>query len=205
MVVGVGDSLKEGVAKGQEAWRAAESSVTSKVDAMVTQASAGYASWSTPQEMLVRGLKQTSISLTIGVFLGAAVSGGLLCGGIAWYVANKQLFGHAAAAARGLIANARKAVLATPEGEALSKALIENAREAGTPTALGAQNAFRSVDSRDLSPEDLLRMLEDLSARVTKLEALGGRPAAPATSPEPAASAGKDSLAFSMTPGGDFA
>ena len=78
---------------------------------------------------------------------------------------------------------------------------------AGTPTAsaLAAQNAFRSVDSRDLGPEDLLRMLEDLSARVTKLEALGGRPAAPAASPEPAASAGKASLAFSMTPGGDFA
>ena len=202
------DSLKEGVAKGHEAWRAAESSVTSKVDAMVTQASTGYASWTTPQEMLVRGLKQTSISLTIGVFLGAAVSGGLLCGGVAWYVANKQLFGHAAAAARGLIASARKAVLATPEGEALSKALIEKAREAGTPTAsaLAAQNAFRSVDSRDLGPEDLLlRMLEDLSARVTKLEALGGRPAAPAASPDPAASAGKASLAFSMTPGGDFA
>ena len=200
------DSLKEGVAKGHEAWRAAESSVTSKVDAMVTQASTGYASWS-PQEMLVRGLKQTSISLTIGVFLGAAVSGGLLCGGVAWYVANKQLFGHATAAARGLIASARKAVLATPEGEALSKALIEKAREAGTPTAsaLAAQNAFRSVDSRDLGPEDLLRMVEDLSARVTKLEALGGRPAAPAASPDPAASAGKASLAFSMTPGGDFA
>ena len=97
--------------------------------------------------------------------------------------------------------------MATPEGEALSKALIEKAREAGTPTAsaLAAQNAFRSVDSRDLGPEDLLRMLEDLSARVTKLEALGGRPAAPAASPEPAASAGKASLAFSMTPGGDFA
>ena len=200
------DSLKEGVAKGHEAWRAAESSVTSKVDAMVTQASTGYASWS-PQEMLVRGLKQTSISLTIGVFLGAAVSGGLLCGGVAWYVANKQLFGHATAAARGLIASARKAVLATPEGEALSKALIEKVREAGTPTAsaLAAQNAFRSVDSRDLGPEDLLRMVEDLSARVTKLEALGGRPAAPAASPDPAASAGKASLAFSMTPGGDFA
>ena len=200
------DSLKEGVAKGHEAWRAAESSVTSKVDAMVTQASTGYASWS-PREMLVRGLKQTSISLTIGVFLGAAVSGGLLCGGVAWYVANKQLFGHATAAARGLIASARKAVLATPEGEALSKALIEKAREAGTPTAsaLAAQNAFRSVDSRDLGPEDLLRMVEDLSARVTKLEALGGRPAAPAASPDPAASAGKASLAFSMTPGGDFA
>ena len=36
-------------------------------------------------------------------------------------------------------------------------------------------------------------------------EALGGRPAPPAAAPEPAASAGKASLAFSMTPGGDFA
>ena len=101
----------------------------------------------------------------------------------------------------------QKALLATPEAKPCPKPSSRRCapQGAGTPTAsaLAAQNAFRSVDSRDLGPEDLLlRMLEDLSARVTKLEALGGRPAPPAAAPEPAASAG---LAFSMRPGGDFA
>ena len=47
------------------------------------------------------------------------------------------------------------------------------------------------------------QLLDDHHAEV--LEALGGRPAPPASAPEPAASAGKASLAFSMRPGGDFA
>ena len=75
---------------------------------------------------------QASFSLTVGVFLGAALTSGFTCGILAFYFANENVVRRLRVAAKDLATTARDAVLSTEEGQAIKLAVLKTAgREAG--------------------------------------------------------------------------
>ena len=72
-----------------------------------------------PSELLGRSIRQAGVSLTLGVFLGAAATAGATCGVIAFWLANESLLKRLRRNATDLVAATRDAVLSTQEGRAL--------------------------------------------------------------------------------------
>jgi len=77
----------------------------------------------TPSEYLLKGLRQQSLSLTFGVFIGAALTSGAVCGAVAFYLANENVLRRLRANASTLVFAARDAVLQTTEGQVLERAV----------------------------------------------------------------------------------
>jgi 2-dehydro-3-deoxyphosphogluconate aldolase/(4S)-4-hydroxy-2-oxoglutarate aldolase len=71
-----------------------------------------------------RALREASVSLSIGVFLGAAVTSGVAFGIAAAWLANKKVLSRLQEHAGALVGTAREAVLKTREGQALASALL---------------------------------------------------------------------------------
>jgi len=72
-----------------------------------------------PSELIGRSIRQAGVSLTLGVFLGAAATAGATCGVVAFFLANESLLKRLRRNATELVAATRDAVLSTHEGRAL--------------------------------------------------------------------------------------
>lgn len=77
-----------------------------------------------PAEYLARSLKQSSISLTLGVFIGAALTTGVAFGALTAWLANEKVLRRLVKHAGVVVHHARDAVLNTREGRALARALL---------------------------------------------------------------------------------
>jgi hypothetical protein len=101
---------------------------------------------SSPAEYLARLLKQSSISLTLGVFIGAALTTGVTFGAVTAYLANEKVLRRLVKHAGVLVHHTRDAVLNTREGRALARALL------AAPSASSSSNP--SNDARgDIAPQ----------------------------------------------------
>ena len=82
--------------------------------------------WTTPNpaDVVTRTLKQASVSLTVGVFLGSAVTTGVAFGLAAAWFANERVLCRLRDSAFALAASARDHALSTREGQALQRALL---------------------------------------------------------------------------------
>ena len=69
-------------------------------------------------------LKQASVSLTIGVFIGSALTSGIAFGVVTAYFANARVLRRLQAKAISTLSAARDAALSTREGQALHRALL---------------------------------------------------------------------------------
>ena len=67
-----------------------------------------------PSDFFLRGLRQQGFSLTVGVFLGAALTSGAVCGALAFVVANERLLRRAKDNVTALIVAARDTALGPP-------------------------------------------------------------------------------------------
>ena len=80
---------------------------------------------------LKASIKQMSFSLTLGVFLGAALTTGAAAGLAAFWLANEKVMRRIRGHALQLVSTARDAALGTREGQALSRALLSAPSAAG--------------------------------------------------------------------------
>lgn len=104
-------------------------------------------------EYLSRALKQASVSLTLGVFLGAALTTGAAFGLAAAYFANDRVIQKLRKAAVTVVTTARDAALSTREGRALSNAVLKHAPVPFSPAA-GKSSSSDSVSSSSSSSPD---------------------------------------------------
>ena len=106
-------------------------------------------------------IKQVSFSLTLGVFLGAALTTGAAAGLAAFWLANEKVMRRIRAHALNLVFSARDAALGTQEGQALSRALLSAPGAADA----GAVASAAPVDAA-LRPSDELASLQAALAEV---------------------------------------
>ena len=103
-------------------------------------------SFLSPQQMaseyLSRAMKQASVSLALGVFLGAALTTGTAFGLAGAYFVNDRILHKLRSAAVLFVTSARDAALNTREGQALANAVLQHApasqsssQSPGTPLA----------------------------------------------------------------------
>ena len=110
---------------------------------------------------LKASIKQMSFSLTLGVFLGAALTTGAACGIAAFWLANEKVVRRLRGHALQIVSSARDAALGTREGQALSRALL--AAPGAAPVAAPAASAAPCVpatpaptNARDFATFDAL-------------------------------------------------
>eukprot|EP00962_Isochrysis_galbana_P051437 scaffold22834_cov119-Isochrysis_galbana.AAC.2 len=90
-----------------------------------------------PAEYLARSLKQSSISLTLGVFIGAALTTGVAFGALTAWLANEKVLRRLVKHAGVVVHHARDAVLNTREGRALARALLAAPGAPTNPSDVG--------------------------------------------------------------------
>ena len=108
--------MEKGMERASEALKAIRPSVSGVVS---------------PSTLLVNGLKQQGFSLTLGVFLGAALTSGAVCGAVAFAVLNETVLRRLRRNAALLAISARDAALGTLDATALSNAFGARASSAG--------------------------------------------------------------------------
>jgi len=84
-----------------------------------------------PSDYLIRALRQQGASLTFGVFIGAALTSGAVCGAAAFVLANEALLRRLRQSAAQLVVAARDAALQTAEGRAIGRAVLSMAPAGG--------------------------------------------------------------------------
>ena len=77
-----------------------------------------------PSEYMASVLKSASVSLTVGVFLGSALTTGIVVGVAAAWIANEKVLKRLKANALSMLTSARDAALSTREGKALHQTLL---------------------------------------------------------------------------------
>ena len=77
-----------------------------------------------PSDYMASVLKSASVSLTIGVFLGSALTTGIVVGVAAAWIANEKVLKRLKANALSMLTSARDAALSTREGKALHQTLL---------------------------------------------------------------------------------
>ena len=77
-----------------------------------------------PGDYMASVLKSASVSLTIGVFLGSALTTGIVVGVAAAWIANEKVLKRLKANALSMLTSARDAALSTREGKALHQTLL---------------------------------------------------------------------------------
>jgi hypothetical protein len=103
-----------------------------------------------PSEYLARTIKQSSISLTIGVFIGAALTTGVAFGAVTAWLANEKVLRRLVKHASVVVHHTRDAVLNTREGRALARALL------ASPGEKSSNKASHDDDKEDLAPQGSL-------------------------------------------------
>ena len=81
-----------------------------------------------PSEFLARSVRQSSVSFTIGVFVGAAITTGVAVGAVIAWAANDKVLRQLTARATGMITSARDAALSSREGQVITRALLRAGR-----------------------------------------------------------------------------
>ena len=143
-----------------------------------------------PQELVYSTLRQMSVSLGLGVFIGAATVTGCAVGVAAAYVANEAVLRRLRQRAEHWLGEAREAALRTREGKALAKAWtrgVEQAERLGDAeghaaplegraqqraqvTAQGQAATAQGQAAVSLSSGELLERAAALRAQLAKLE-----------------------------------
>ena len=105
-------------------------------------------------EYLHRSLKQASMSLALGVFLGAALTTGTAFGLAAAYFANDKVLKKLRKAAVTVVTTARDAALNTREGQALANAVLQHAPpSAPQETVINPSDPVVGLREGELLPE----------------------------------------------------
>ena len=139
-----------------------------------------------PQELVYSTLRQMSVSLGLGVFIGAATVTGCAVGVAAAYVANEAVLRRLRQRAEHWLGEAREAALRTREGKALAKAFTRGVEQVeslgeGEPlegraqqraqvTAQGQAATAQGQAAVSLSSGELLERAAALRAQLAKLE-----------------------------------
>ena len=92
-----------------------------------------------PSEYVADAIKQASVTLTLGVFVGSALTSGIAVGVAAAVLANETVLYRLRARAVEALTAARDAALSTQEGRALQRALLQS----GGAVDQGALGAIR--------------------------------------------------------------
>eukprot|EP00316_Scyphosphaera_apsteinii_P020857 CAMPEP_0119317334 /NCGR_PEP_ID=MMETSP1333-20130426/42816_1 /TAXON_ID=418940 /ORGANISM="Scyphosphaera apsteinii, Strain RCC1455" /LENGTH=351 /DNA_ID=CAMNT_0007323235 /DNA_START=20 /DNA_END=1075 /DNA_ORIENTATION=+ len=90
----------------------------------------GRLGFSMPADFVSQTIRQASVSLTLGVFIGSALTSGIVFGIAAAWLANERVFIRLRSKALETFSAARDAVLSTREGQVLQRALLQNAEQA---------------------------------------------------------------------------
>ena len=98
-------------------------------------------------------MRQASVSLTLGVFIGSALTSGICVGIAAAWLANEKVLRRLRVKAVEAFSQAREAALSTREGQALQRVLLESAGE-----------EFEDLSAADATPA------VDLSAPITSFK-----------------------------------
>ena len=108
-----------------------------------------------PQEAVYRTMREMSLSLGMGVFLGAAATTGAAAGVITWYLANEAVLKRLSRHAVKTVISARDAAVKTPEGAALARLItgLTAAEEGGADATDGAEELGAHDEGR--SPRSL--------------------------------------------------
>jgi len=77
-----------------------------------------------PSDYLASAIKNASVSLTLGVFMGSALTTGIAVGIAAAWIANEKVLRRLKNNALSVLTNARDEALSTREGQALHRALL---------------------------------------------------------------------------------
>lgn len=139
-----------------------------------------------PQELVYSTLRQMSVSLGLGVFIGAATVTGCAVGVAAAYVANEAVLRRLRQRAEHWLGEAREAALRTREGKALAKAFTRGveqveslgegeplegrAQQRAQATAQGQAATAQGQAAVSLSSGELLERAAALRAQLAKLE-----------------------------------
>ena len=79
-----------------------------------------------PSELMAQALKQASVSLTVGVFIGSALTSGIAVGVAAAWVANGRVLPRLCFQALDAVSAVKDVALSTREGRALHRALLQS-------------------------------------------------------------------------------
>jgi len=105
-----------------------------------------------PSEYIARSVRQGGISVTIGVFIGASVTTGILFGLATAWLANERVLRRLVKNAGVLVHHVRDAALNTREGRALAKALLAPVAEAPGQSLTPSAAMESLLDTRPQRP-----------------------------------------------------
>jgi len=111
-------------------------------------------------EYLSRALRQASISLTLGVFLGAALTTGAAFGLAAAYIANDRVIHKLRKATVAVIKTARDTALNTREGQALANAVLQHAPLPSDSSSSSSSDVSTNVQLNALRADEKLLHVE---------------------------------------------
>jgi len=85
-----------------------------------------------PKDYVSTAIRQAGVSVTLGVFIGSALTSGIAFGIAAAYIANERVLRRLRSKALDVVTAARDAALTTREGQALQRALLQSVGEEPT-------------------------------------------------------------------------
>ena len=102
-----------------------------------------------PKDYVAQAIRQAGMSVTLGVFIGSALTSGIAVGLVTAYYANERVFGRLRAMLFETVSAARDAALTTREGKALQRALLRSASD--EPTSASTLEPSSHDEPADIS------------------------------------------------------
>ena len=101
-----------------------------------------------PSEVVAQAVKSAGVTLTLGVFVGSALTSGIAVGIAAAVLANEKVLRRLRAKAAEALAAARDAALSTQEGRALQRVLLHSGSAIDQPPPPLAQDPQQQLAAK---------------------------------------------------------